>query len=1093
MKKHLLNKGDVTHKRFSLFLKSIFLLAIFFQSVSFTLSGQTSLTLNCPADLDHLPKNFYRSIMTDSLTATDPSTEINSCLSFGPSDFEPEQGAHYYDTLSFTVSETTVYSIIVAARWGEAGFALFRNELPAQTYNWCQLIYGQYQLADTITDAHLNYNSATRFDVPLVAGEQYVLLITGKQAADTGPWSAAIYAPDANLVSSAAIETEEAVELNLPLLCEDAAAFQIEEEATYSYDADSGQIQAISADLQAVLMQTGYPEITDYCGMLTISVSDELESAPCGTTLINRTFRVQEEQAAACGEAVPEQVCTQTITFNRPSTADLILPLQAIGFSCDENLQTDGEIGGPDDNPSVDHTTQAYLLSATGFHALDSISYCGLRASYTDWPRLNICDDAYKYRRNWHIIDDCDSTASFIWEQYLRISDFKQPQLMVAEFGGPNAICTDLVTGQFGDAYGICEVLVDIPFSLSDNCTATDSIIANMEIYMSEFVVDENQDGVIDIYEFFNDQIYELTDVVEQDGDGQYRLDFRAPIITNEMGAHTYHAIRIETYDNCGNSIREIIMFDAIDCKRPTPVAINGLQVNLETQLNGECSQILHARDLEAVPTYDCTGQGPEVEVGTSWLRVNHLAVYKQDDIDDVYTHIPSPADSLITITWDDASNDGVFIIYLYAIDNEGNFDYAETYINVVLTPDCGATSSMVVGEVTTELNQAMPNVSVEAASGIQTITDQDGHYSFDLALNETYSINPYWNDDHPNGISTLDFMAVYDHVLGTELLSTPYKMIAADVDGSNSITTVDMIQIQKIILGTIDEFPSNTSWQFIDKDYEFPASLNPWQSFYPSTVYIPSLTTNGGVANFIGVKTGDVDNSAELGLLSVEDRSLDGQFNFYTAERILTKGQHYSIPFRGRDMASIKGYQATLALEGAELLSIDYGLAQAENFGWRFIDQGMLTTSWAGNATDDELLFTLNIKATAHTKLSDVLRINSIHTKAEAYTETAIRAVAIDFVTDEHPLVLELYQNQPNPFNTSTKIAFNLPANDQVSIRISDAYGRILKQLDMSATQGYNSITIDKKELGINTSAMLTYSLHTSRGQVTKTMLVVD
>lgn len=49
----------------------------------------------------------------------------------------------------------------------------------------------------------------------------------------------------------------------------------------------------------------------------------------------------------------------------------------------------------------------------------------------------------------------------------------------------------------------------------------------------------------------------------------------------------------------------------------------------------------------------------------------------------------------------------------------------------------------------------------------------------------------------------------------GIKPLNSPYKMIAADANHSNSITTFDVVEIRKLILGIYSKFPNNTSWRF--------------------------------------------------------------------------------------------------------------------------------------------------------------------------------------------------------------------------------------------------------------------------------------
>jgi flagellar hook assembly protein FlgD len=53
------------------------------------------------------------------------------------------------------------------------------------------------------------------------------------------------------------------------------------------------------------------------------------------------------------------------------------------------------------------------------------------------------------------------------------------------------------------------------------------------------------------------------------------------------------------------------------------------------------------------------------------------------------------------------------------------------------------------------------------------------------------------------------------------------------------------------------------------------------------------------------------------------------------------------------------------------------------------------------------------------------------------------------------------LHQNAPNPFNPGTTIRFELPQDEQVSIRIFDVRGRVVRTLVQGRRPaGYNEVT---------------------------------
>jgi hypothetical protein len=60
-------------------------------------------------------------------------------------------------------------------------------------------------------------------------------------------------------------------------------------------------------------------------------------------------------------------------------------------------------------------------------------------------------------------------------------------------------------------------------------------------------------------------------------------------------------------------------------------------------------------------------------------------------------------------------------------------------------------------------------------------------------------------------------------------------------------------------------------------------------------------------------------------------------------------------------------------------------------------------------------------------------------------------------------PEKINLYQNYPNPFNPTTTIQFKLPEKSDVSLRIYDISGKLVKTLiDEEKDAGYHSVIWD-------------------------------
>ena len=324
-----------------------------------------------------------------------------------------------------------------------------------------------------------------------------------------------------------------------------------------------------------------------------------------------------------------------------------------------------------------------------------------------------------------------------------------------------------------------------------------------------------------------------------------------------------------------------------------------------------------------------------------------------------------------------------------------------------------------------------------------------------------------------------------------------PYKLIAADANNSESVTTLDLIVIRRVILSIEDEFTNNTSWRFVDASYNFPNPANPWTQDFPEVINENDLQEgiNDG-RNFTAVKIGDVNNSAQANaLMEIEDRNSGDVFAFDVKDEALKVGNQYTVDFKASDIDRIDGYQLTLNFDNSalELSDIVYGAATENNFGLRFVDEGVITTSWNGEAGTDEILFSLVFTTRVDAQLSDLLSVSSRYTNAEAYNGAGeTMDVAINFGTGTVATAgFELYQNTPNPFKGETLIGFNLPQEAAVTIRIHDVNGKALKLIRGDFAKGYNSIDVTSAELPA--IGLLYYTVETAEFSATKKMIILE
>ncbi len=124
------------------------------------------------------------------------------------------------------------------------------------------------------------------------------------------------------------------------------------------------------------------------------------------------------------------------------------------------------------------------------------------------------------------------------------------------------------------------------------------------------------------------------------------------------------------------------------------------------------------------------------------------------------------------------------------------------------------------------------------------------------------YLITPSKTTDPLNGVSTFDLIQIHRHILNIKTFDSPYQYIAADINRSGTITTLDLIQLRKVILGIDANFANNSSWRFIAVDHIFQNPTDPLREYWPETIRIGPLNGIRNVA-FIGIKIGDLNNSA--------------------------------------------------------------------------------------------------------------------------------------------------------------------------------------------------------------------------------------
>jgi hypothetical protein len=402
-------------------------------------------------------------------------------------------------------------------------------------------------------------------------------------------------------------------------------------------------------------------------------------------------------------------------------------------------------------------------------------------------------------------------------------------------------------------------------------------------------------------------------------------------------------------------------------------------------------------------------------------------------------------------------------------------------------------------GTVQTETKVMMKDVEVSLGAElpeypVNVKTDNDGIFAFgNLPVGVSYSVTPKKEGDYTNGVNTLDLVQIQRHILGIKKLDNPYKMIAADADGDQSIRVNDIVEIRKLILGIADKFTASPSWRFVDGSEKM--EQGPWP--FKEVIAHGSLIESNVDNNFVAVKIGDVDGTAGANAVNLitEPRSVGVILTL--EDKLVKSGEEVTVSLNANQFNEVHGMQWTLQHEGLELINVDGRAIDLTSDHIGKVSSNSSTFSWAGvNAMTIENgneVMRITFRANKNTKLSEALQITSEVTNAEAYIGSALERSGIALeVRSKEGLPFALQQNEPNPWKASTSIKYSLPEAGDVKLTILDVTGRIIQSFDHKGEAGQNEVILTRQQLN-GATGMMIYKIESGKFSEQRKMLVIE
>ncbi|MCC6816556.1 MAG: HYR domain-containing protein [Saprospiraceae bacterium] len=761
-------------------------------------------------------------------------------------------------------------------------------------------------------------------------------------------------------------------------------------------------------------------------------------------------------------------------TCNDPRYTDLMWP----NGVCTQTPVTVDGCGGDvsPDNPQLGRPT--VVNNADDNCALISIEYRD--EIFTIEP-----DACFKILRHWIVIDWCQYDP-FIdpefgrWEatQVIKVRDRDKP-VVTCNVGPcePASISTQL---------GVCVGHISLTAEATDNCSPIDWLLW-------EYKIDAYNDGKGQ-HGGYDYRVGSLTKLSASRGDtveyshNPFADDRHNPFDASGTYPIGVHKICWFVEDGCGNVGVCCTLFEIKDCKAPTPYCLTGI-ITVPMPVNG-CIDIW-AKDLDHGSFDNCTSK-------------DNLKFYFNGD----------PNQQSIRICCDDfvakqANDELVVDVEMWVEDEEGNKDYCKTRVivqdNLNICPDNGNAKGKIQGIISNEKKVEAASIDVYLFNNSNMMNQRIGSpYQFgDLNLGLEYTIKPERNDDHLNGVSTADIVLIQKHILGKSSISSPYKLLAADVNASGNVSSADISEIRKLVLGITTQFSKVQSWTFVPDAYQFVDPANPYNAPRESNVKFAQTVNNETVeASFMAIKMGDVNVDAVANGVGVQTRT-SGTLNLFVDEQQLIPGQSYSVEFKSSDFANISGYQFTLRFDPSVMVyeGMESGVLNTTdaNFGLMKLNEGIITTSWnsskAESFASEDKLFVLKFKANKAASLGKVLAITSDITRIEAYdVNYNIKDVKLNVRSNgtlTEASIFDLYQNEPNPVSKFTNISFRLPEASPATLTIYEQTGRVLRVYNINGIKGMNTISIKAEELN-SSSNVLFYQLDSEKNSATRKMLLI-
>ena len=328
------------------------------------------------------------------------------------------------------------------------------------------------------------------------------------------------------------------------------------------------------------------------------------------------------------------------------------------------------------------------------------------------------------------------------------------------------------------------------------------------------------------------------------------------------------------------------------------------------------------------------------------------------------------------------------------------------------------------------------------------------------------------------NGVDIRDLCEISQHILGISPLPSPYSIIAADANKSGSVTTFDIVESRKLILGIYKEFPNNTEWRQFPDYCQFANPLSPFQgSCLPDFDLSELMALDGDTARVIAVKVGDVSGDVRLNNEPYVPIGSTDSIKVILPQGPINAGISLGIPVKLDKDFLYGGIQINFQLQVpiAKIDSLSVGAVSFPNQGQSvsylnqttgrfqvaiFADQ----TTGSTNIPAGEPLFYIHLKTTQNANLEDILTVVTNDPDARTfgmgpncdgyYQMSSIYSGSVATHTPELR-GMRIQPPSPNPFDSRSVLEIDLEGSESGLLEVVDLLGRVVFSETRQLTAG--------------------------------------